>query len=165
MSNLILKSISPRCWSLCYRGKSILTVFDLLEFHNSVTHNNGRLPKKIKNIFWKSSHPNVGASIPRLSEVPRSQDGDDNTQSVVRRRGGNDGSNNRSVSGKNKGNKKEDPIEQFCKEFNSPSGCNTVPCNKRHNSSRRLRGGIFCNQKTHRRATHDDQYWFNHVLS
>ena len=96
--------------------------------------------------------------IPHLSEVPRRQDRDDSTQSDVRRKGGKGGNSNRSARGKNKGKKKEDSIEQFCNELNSSSGCITVQCNKRHNCSRRHRGGIFCNQKTHRRSTHDDQY-------
>ena len=97
-------------------------------------------------------------TIPRLSEDSegRSKGGHNSNHQKNRGKGG---GGNKPASGKNRNDSvRDDSYSQFCKDFNSPGGCNTLPCNKRHNCSRRLRGGIFCNQKTHGKTTHDEQY-------
>ena len=98
-------------------------------------------------------------TIPRLSEESGSKGKGGQGSHHQNKNCGKGGGGNRSANGKNRSDSvREDPASQFCKEFNSASGCNMVPCNKRHNCSRRLRGGIICNQKTHGKTTHDDQY-------
>ena len=104
--------------------------------------------------------------IPRISDVQRGDERDGSSQPDNRRNRGKGGSYGKTSSrrgsnssgNQNQKKKKEDPIGQFCKEFKSPSGCNVMPCSKKHSCSRRHPGGIFCNQKTHGRPTQEDQY-------
>ena len=99
-------------------------------------------------------------TIPRLREDSGSKGkGGQGSHQQHKNHGKGGGGGSRSANGRNRSDSVwEDPASQFCKEFNSASGCNTVPCNKKHNCNRRLRGGIFCNQKTHGKTTQDDQY-------
>ena len=52
-----------------------------------------------------------------------------------------------------------DPVWAHCRDFNASSGCTTQNCPKKHTCSQRMGGGIICNQKTHGRSTHEEQYW------
>ena len=78
---------------------------------------------------------------------------------------GNRGGRGKSSSGRgkssNKGRQQEqknDPVWAHCRDFNAASGCSTQNCPKKHTCSQRMSGGIICNQKTHGRSTHEDQY-------
>ena len=98
-------------------------------------------------------------TIPHLSEDSEGKSKGGQGSHHHNKNRGKGGGGNRSASGKNRSDSvRDDPATRLCKELNSASGCNMVPCNKRHNCSRRLRGGIFCTQKSHGKTTHDDQY-------